>query len=299
MNRFRLIVGIVLGAIIALAWNHFHSGVEVVSNFNEVTPASPLHISLKMYVVTILLWYGFNWINIINEWERRPVLLFGKYYKTAGPGIALIDPLFFTTLDDVTVQDQVEDVVVSDVQTKDNVGISLTGVLTYRIDPSRVKDSVVEVDYVDSNLIERALSTLTDVTATNDLDTLLEHRNQFCIDIQTKLTERVGAWGVIIKAFELKAFSINDEEVEKAIAMKARAAKEGSAEIVRASMQEQVATALNKAAATYSPEGRWLKGIETLLELCRSGNNNTILLPTDLTESLAKIRPLLPQSAQS
>ena len=253
------------------------------------------HLPLSMLLVALAIWYAICWINIVDQRVRRPVMLWGRYVRTLDGGLNFLEPLIHTTLPDVNVQDQVVEVVVEDMQTKDNVGVALKGILTYRIDESKVKNAVVEVQYVDDSTHERALSTLADVGATRDLDNLLEHRDKFCTDIQEKLSSRVAGWGVVIKAFELQEFSINDEDVERAIAMKARASKEGAAELVRAEMQNKIATALNSAAQTYTPEGRWMKGIETLLELCRSGNNNTILLPTDLTEALAKVRPLLPQ----
>jgi len=236
-------------------------------------------------------WYAMCWINIVNEWERRPVLLFGRYVKTLGAGISLLEPILFDTLDDVPVQDIVIEVKVPEVQTKDNVGIALVGVLTYRITADRVRDAVVQVEDVYDSVLERSFSTLADVGATNDLDQLLEHRDVFCTAITAKLAERVSEWGVTIKAFELKSFSINDEAVEQAIAMKARASKEGEAELVRAQMQKQIATALNEAAATYDDAGRWLKGTEVMLELCRSGQNNTVLIPTSITEALTLLKP--------
>ncbi|MEO6536457.1 MAG: SPFH domain-containing protein [Candidatus Paceibacterota bacterium] len=309
-----LIAGLIIITALFFGWNHFHSMTDVdnlvVATMpyvadngdivvtgnqmaNQPLPQPTGILPIWLWLLAMAVWYFLCWINIVNEWERRPVLLFGRYVKTLGAGLGFVEPIFYSTLDDVPVQDIVIEVEVPEVQTKDNVGIALTGVLTYRISEDRVKDSVVQVEDVYDSVLERSFSTLTDVAATNELDQLLEHRDAFCIAIMAKLAERVAGWGVVVNAFELKSFSINDEAVEQAIAMKARAAKEGAAELVRAEMQEKIAEALNKAATTYTEEGRWLKGTEVMLELCRSGQNNTILIPTDITESLAKLRPLI------
>jgi regulator of protease activity HflC (stomatin/prohibitin superfamily) len=274
---------------IAIVWNMIfragEAGVDV--------DGSPLHASPVLWILIGVLWYVVNWINIVNEWNRRPVMFFGRYVKTLEPGISLVEPLTHRTLSDVNVQDTVVKVKAEEVQTKNNVGVMLKGVLTYRVRKDGVKESVVNINDVDDAVLERALSTLTDETGKTDLDGLLEHRDTFCTSIVETLTGRVESWGVEIVAFELKAFSIKDKVIAEAIAMKARAEKEGAAEITRAHLQEQVAEKLNKAAATYTPEGRWLKGMETLVELGRSGENNTIFIPTDLTESLAKMAPAL------
>lgn len=265
MNRIQLIVGWVVLAAVTLFF-----GMGWV-----------LALSLAV------LWYFIAGINIINEWERRPVLLFGRYMETAGPGLRFIEPLFHTTMGDYSVQDRTVEVEVGAVQTKDNVNISLIGVLTYRIDPAKVKEAVVEVEDVDDSLLERALATLVDQAGKADLDHVLSERDQFSTDLVAKLKGRVATWGLDIKAFEIKEVEINDEAVEQAIAMKARAEKEGAAELVRAGYQQRVAEALNKAAGTYDDKGRWLKGMEVLVELSRSAQNNTIVIPSDLTGMLA------------
>jgi len=296
----RLIAGLVTLAALYFGWNLMHPGIQQVSQ----TGNGPLvaimipnadHIPLRVLFGSFFTWYLFCFINIVDQRVRRPVMRFGKYVRTLDAGLNFLEPIVHDTLRDVSVQDVVIEVEVDDMQTKDNVGISIKGLLTYRIDENQVQAAVVEVEDVDKSVNERALSTLADVGATRDLDTLLEHRDQFCIDIKAKLSERITSWGIAVQAFELQEFRINDGEVEKAIAMKARARKEGEAELVRASMQTQIAKSLNEAAELYTENGRWLKGVETLTELCRSGNNNTILVPTDLTESLARVHPLLPK----
>lgn len=303
MRRF-LLIAIWIGlTFIFFGWNSIHSVSDATSVTTFCNPdlgrCVPVqsepdqHLPIWVWILAMATWYSLCWINIVNEWERRPVLLFGRYVNTLDAGLSFLEPLFYTTLTDVPVQDMVIEVEVPEMQTKDNVSITLTGVLTYRIGQDRVRDAVVQVEDVYDSVQERSFSTLTDVTATKDLDELLEHRDIFCQAITAKLRERVADWGVEVKAFELKSFGINDESVEQAIAMKARAAKEGAAELVRAQMQEQIAVALNKASESYTESGRWLKGTEVMLELCRSGQNNTVLLPTDITESLAKLRPMV------
>jgi regulator of protease activity HflC (stomatin/prohibitin superfamily) len=198
----------------------------------------------------------------------------------------LIEPLFYSILDDVPVQDVVIQVPVEHAQTKDNVGVSIIGLMTYRIDPERVRDAVVEVEDIDDAIQQRGFSTLADEVGKVDLDHLLEERDTFCEKIKAILSTRVAKWGPTIQAFELKSFQITDAEIANAISMKAKAQKEGDAEITRAEKQQQVAKALNEAADTYTEKGRWLKGMEVMIEMSRSAENNTVLIPTDLTAAL-------------
>jgi regulator of protease activity HflC (stomatin/prohibitin superfamily) len=265
-------------------------GAMVIAQ-NVITPSQVANpVPTIYFLVAACLWYAAGWVNTIKEWKRRPVMLFGRYKYTAGPGLTFIEPLFYTTLTDVTVQEVTKMVSAKGVQTKDNVSVGLTAVLTYRINPAKVRDAVVEVSNVEQAIMNRALAVLTDVPATMDLDGLLEHREQLGTKLVEKLAGRLKGWGVEVIAYELQAFKINDVQIEQAIAMRARAQKEAEAELARANMQEQIAGSLNKAAATLTPEGWRLKGIETFLEAVR-GQNNTILIPASLAEGLGHMLP--------
>lgn len=246
-----------------------------------------LRLSWPAALGLMTIWYFLCWINIINEWDRRPIFLFGRYVKTLGPGLCLMEPLVYTALDDVEVWDTTIEVPVPAVQTKDNVNIAMVGVLTYRIDAEKVKLAVVAVEDVYDSLLQRALSTLVDQAGKVDLDHLLSGRDEFSAVVVASLKQRVTVWGVMVQAFEIKELEIGDEEVAQAIAMKARAEKEGAAELVRAGYQRRVAEELNAAASTYDEQGRWLKGMEVLVELSRSAQNSTILIPNDLTGALS------------
>jgi regulator of protease activity HflC (stomatin/prohibitin superfamily) len=283
-SRARFITGtIVIGIVLALV-----TFLNAQTSINVGWTPSWLN-----YVEATVAWYLLCWCNIIREWNRRPVLRFGRYVQTAGPGLAFIEPLLHTTLPDVPVQDVVRELDVPNLQTKDNVGIGLKALLTYRVDKEKVQDAVVEVANVNDAVIARGLTSVNDQGSTVDLSHFLENRSKFGDDAATLLKERVKNWGVIVQAVEIKSFKISDSRVEEAIAMKARAQKEAEAELARANMQSQIATALNAAANTLDDKGWMLKQIETLIELCRSANNNTILIPADFQSAIGSLSRML------
>ena len=289
MKRTTLIVGIAIWVVICLGWSCFFgpSTMNTDSFGREVRVMYLGSCPIWAYLVGFICVYAICWINIVNEWERRIVMRFGKYVRTLGPGISFVEPIFNHVLDDISIQDDTLEISVEHMQTQDNVGVAIIGMLTYCVDSAKVKESLFNVENVYESLEQRALSTLNDEGGKVNLDRLLTERDKFCDDIKKILAARVSAWGLIIKAFELKAFKITDPAIENAIAMKAKAKKEGEAELERAHIQEQVAIALNKAAETYSEKGHWLKGIETLVEMTRSAQNNTVISPSDLMSTLA------------
>ena len=76
------------------------------------------------YLLGLALFYLLGGINVVREWERRPIMLFGRYVRTIGPGLDWVDPIFHRPLDDVAVRDVVNELRIGGVQTHDNVPIS-------------------------------------------------------------------------------------------------------------------------------------------------------------------------------
>lgn len=227
-------------------------------------------------------------INIVNEWERRPILRFGRYVRTLGPGFSWTEPFTHRRLEDVAINESVWQLEVSNVQTHDNVPIAFRLILTSKVDENNVQKYVVIVTDGDDAVEQRTLSTVSECVSRSELDEILHDRETLYNDITTLLQERISHWGIHILAVEFQDIRITDASIEQAISMKARASKEAEAELARARMQAQIAEELKKAAALYDADAKWLKGTETLLELCRSAENNTVLVPTDLLDGLAR-----------
>lgn len=269
-----------------MAWNWVFPSATTENMKYSIGGGHPFHLSGITMIFGYIVIYILLWVNAVDQWVRRPVLRFGKYITSVGPGLCFVEPLFHTTLEDVPINDVVEEIEIEHVQTADNVSISLTIILTTRIKEDKIRDAVVGVDDVGSAVPERVLTTLADEAGKVDLGHLLSGREKFSTDVAKAIAERIKEWGVDVKAAEIKGFKINDPDVEKSIALKARAQKEGEAELARAEFQLRVANKLKEAAGTYDEKTWRLKGMETMLELCRSGNNNTILIPTDLPSSM-------------
>ena len=222
-----------------------------------------------LYALALSLGYvGFG-LRIVNEWERRPVLRLGKYSATTGPGLVWADPVLHTFLDAVPVCDQVTQLEVPNVQTKDNVRISFKLVLTTRVSATRVRDYIVKVSSGLSATMSRTISSVTECIGKNDLDSILHSRDTLSTQVQAILQDKVKEWGIEITAIELTDIKITDVSIEQAIAMKARARKEADAELARAEAQKQIAIKLREAAEQFTDATWRLKNLETLVELCK------------------------------
>lgn len=228
--------------------------------------------------------------NIVPEWSQRPIMFFGRYQKTLGPGFSWVEPLFHQRLDDVNVWDDTQTLTVENVQTHDNIPISFLLILTTRVHD--VEEFTVEVEYGYDAVQRRSLAAAAQVSGQNELDKILHETEEVQENLRKLVQSKIDGWGVTAVAVEIQNISITDESISQAIALKARAKKEGEAELVRAQMQKQIAVALNEAAGTLTEAGRWLKDREVLLEMTRSANNNTVLIPTGLMDLMRTIAPV-------
>lgn len=257
-------------------------------NLTSVPPAQSTRIPLAVYVLGLVGIYGITGFNTINEWNRRPFTRLGRYVGAYGPGLVWIDPVLHHSLGDYGIWDYARDLEIGNLQSHDNVPLSMTIVITYRYMKDKLQDAVVNVESPWKAVNKRALSAVAAAVANAELDQILHSREKLQTEITQSVRDMVGTWGLHISAVEIKDVKITDEGIQEAIAMKARASKEADAELVRAKMQGRIAAELNTAAAVYNADGRWLKQLETMLELCRSAENNTVLLPTELLSILGK-----------
>jgi regulator of protease activity HflC (stomatin/prohibitin superfamily) len=237
-----------------------------------------------LIATAVVLTYLLKGVVVVKQWERVPVTRFGRYVHTLGPGLSWIEPFTSRRLNPRLVQDVVYSLTVPGVLTHDNVPVELTIAVTRYIAPDQVPQTVLAVSEYRAAEDQRALSTVAELVGRRPIDYIFDKRVEFCEEIRATLQDRVKTWGLTIRAVELKDFRVADEAIARSIAMKARAMKEAQAELARAEMQAEIVGQLNKAAADMQPAGWRLKTLEVLVELTRSAQNNTILIPANLTE---------------
>jgi len=235
-------------------------------------------------LAVVVLIYVLKGVVIVKQWERIPITRFGRYVGTLGPGLSWIEPFTTRRLDPRPIQDVVYSLTVPGVLTHDNVPVELTIVVTRYIAPEQVPQTVLAVATYRAAEDQRALATVAELVGRRPIDYIFDKRVEFCEEIRATLQDRVKTWGLTVRAVELKDFKVADEAIARSIAMKARAMKEAQAELARAEMQAEIVGRLNKAAADLQPAGWRLKTLEVLVELTRSAQNNTILIPANLAE---------------
>jgi regulator of protease activity HflC (stomatin/prohibitin superfamily) len=237
--------------------------------------STPILIFLAIVVLYIL-----NSIKILREYERGVIFRLGRALPTPkGPGIILVFRPFDQMVR-ISLRQDVLEVPPQDVITRDNVTLKVNAVVTlYVVNPNDAAIKVANYVYQTSQF---AQTTLRSVLGEVELDELLSHRDKLNLKIQTIIDQRTEPFGVKVISVEVKQVDL-PEQMLRAMAKQAEAAREARAKILHASGEFDAAQKLVDAAALLATEPMTLqlRYLQTLTEIGVE-KNTTIVFPLPL-----------------
>lgn len=229
-------------------------------------------IVLAVFVLVVLS----KAFYILQEYERGIIYTLGKYSGTKGSGLNFVVP-FIQKLSKIDIRTITLDVPTQDVITKDNVSIKVNAVLYYQVmDPAKAEIQVENYHYATSQL---AQTTLRSVCGQQELDDLLQKRDEVNLQIQKIIDSQSDPWGIKISIVEVKHIDL-PQEMQRSMARQAEAERDRRAKVIQAEGEFQAAQKLTDAAKIMStdPQTIQLRYLETLRDIA-SENNSTILFP--------------------
>jgi regulator of protease activity HflC (stomatin/prohibitin superfamily) len=230
-----------------------------------------------LIVVAFIVFYLFNSIKILREYERGVIFRLGRVLaKPKGPGLVFVFPPIDRMVR-VSLRIIVMDIPSQDVITRDNVSVKVNAVVYFRVlDPQK---SVIEVqDYMFATS-QLAQTTLRSVLGEADLDDLLAEREKLNTKLQDIIDKHSDPWGIKVQLVEMKHVDLPDNMV-RAIAKQAEAEREKRAKIIHADGEFKAADQLVAAADIISrnPQALQLRFLGTLTEIATE-KNSTIIFP--------------------
>jgi regulator of protease activity HflC (stomatin/prohibitin superfamily) len=240
-------------------------------------------------LVAIVVLYLFNSIKILREYERGVIFRLGRVLGSPkGPGIILV----FRPIDQmvrISLRQEVLEVPPQDVITRDNVTIKVNAVVTlYVVNPNDAAIKVANYVYQTSQF---AQTTLRSVLGEVELDTLLSHRDQLNLRIQSIIDQRTEPFGVKVTSVEVKQVDL-PEQMLRAMAKQAEAEREKRSKIIHAEGEFNAAQKLVDAAALLATEPMTiqLRYLQTLTEIGVEKNTTIIFpLPIEMMQLFNKI----------
>jgi len=237
----------------------------------------------------IIVLYVLNCIKILREYERAVIFTLGRVRSTPkGPGIFLV----FRPIQQmvrISLRQEVLEVPPQDVITRDNVTIKVNAVVTlYVVSPNDAAIKVANYVYQTSQF---AQTTLRSVLGEVELDTLLSHRDQLNLRIQSIIDQRTEPFGVKVTSVEVKQVDL-PETMTRAMAKQAEAERERRSKIIHAEGEFNAAQKLVDAAALLAtqPMTLQLRYLQTLTEIGVEKNTTIVFpLPMELLTLLNKM----------
>lgn len=227
-------------------------------------------------------------IKVANQWERGIVLRLGQFRGVRGPGLFLVVPIF----DRVRLVDQrvlTEDIRRQEVITRDNVPVSIDGVLFFKV--ISVEDAIMKIQDYAYGIKQLALTALRDVVGGVTLDELLAERERIGKMVQEIVDKQAREWGLDVTAIRLQQIDM-PEELKKIMSRQAAAEREKRATITKAEGDRLAAENLAAAATTMatSPGAMQLRTLQTIDGLGPSASNTVVLaVPIEIMELVKRV----------
>jgi|SRR5665648_598036 len=140
-------------------------------------------------------------VRIVRQHERGVVERFGKYAGLKTSGLTIIIP-FVEEIFPIDMREQVINVDPQQVITKDNVGVTVDGVVYYKVvDPVKSRYEISNFEYACTTL---AQTNLRNLIGDQSLDETLTARDKINVALREVLDAATDAWGVKITRVELQ-----------------------------------------------------------------------------------------------
>ena len=189
-------------------------------------------------------------VKIVSQSEILIIERLGRFHKVLDGGFHIIVPFFDAVRAKMSVREQLVDISKQQVITKDNVNISVDGIVFLKvIDGKMALYNVEDYRRAISNL---AMTTLRSAIGEMSLDSTLSSRDQLNSKLQIALGDAADNWGVKIMRVEISEISVphgieeemnmqmKAEREKRAIELKAEAEKAALIRNAEALKQEKV-----------------------------------------------------------
>ncbi len=248
-------------------------GLFLLFDFSGTVPRSIIVITAVVFILLSIS------IRIAFEWERVPVLRFGRLYKTRGPGIFFLIPVVDIPYAYVDCRITVTDFTAEKVLTRDAVPIYVDAIIFWMIwDAAKAK---LEVENYQSAVPLSAKTALRDIIGKTTLSRLLTDRDEIGEELQKILDAKTNPWGITALSVEIKDIVV-PKELEDAISKEAQSEREKNARIILGSAEIEIAKKYAEASESYkgNEEAMMLRSLNMLLDAVKH-KGSMIVVPSE------------------
>lgn len=207
-------------------------------------------VPLLFVVVVVTVIFVKSAIKIVSQADILIVERLGKFHKILDAGFHVIIPFIDQVRTSITIREQLVDITKQQVITKDNVNISVDGIVFLKVTDGKM--ALYNVDNYKRAIANLAMTTLRGEIGAMLLDDTLSSRDRLNAALQVALGDAADNWGVKIMRVEISEISVpmgieeamnmqmKAEREKRAIELKAEADKAALIRNAEALKQEQV-----------------------------------------------------------
>ena len=141
-------------------------------------------------------------IKFVPQNRAYVIERFGKYQSTKEAGLNFIVPFIDHISADRSLKEKAVDVPEQSAITKDNISLSVDGVLYFRVlDPYKATYGIDDYEFAVTQL---AQTTMRSELGKMELDKTFEERDVLNINIVAAINDAAGPWGIQVLRYEIK-----------------------------------------------------------------------------------------------
>lgn len=211
-------------------------------------------VAIAAFIFAVIL--ALKAVIIVPQGYEYTIERFGRFTEAIRPGLRLIVPLMDRVGRKMNMMEQVLLVPSQEVITRDNVMLTVDGVIFYQVlDAARAAYEVNKMEFAVQNL---TMTNIRTVMGSMDMDELLSQRDKINARLLAVVDDATSPWGLKVTRIEIKDIS-PPRDIVDAMARQMKAEREKRAAILEAEGLKQAAILKadgEKQATILEAEGR-------------------------------------------
>ncbi|KAJ2784232.1 hypothetical protein H4R18_001220 [Coemansia javaensis] len=214
----------------------------------------------------------------VGQGEVAMVSRFGRYYKTADPGLVRVNPMTEDVLF-VDTKIQIAPIDGLTIVTKDNVSVGIEAVLYWVVSDPYL--ATYGVSSVKQALIERTQTTLRAVLGGRDLQDLIENRGTIASAITAMIDRPAQAWGVSVESILIKDVVLS-KELQQSLSSAATQKRVGQSKVIQAQAEVDAAILMREAAEILNtPAAMQIRTLDSMVMMAKAANTKVLFVPVN------------------
>lgn len=178
---------------------------------------------LSIVLIAVVVIFLVKTIKIVPQSDIYIIERLGKFSRELTAGLNIIIPFLDVVREKLTIREQIIDIPSQSVITKDNVNITVDGLVFCKVQSA--KEAVYNVVGFKSAISSLAMTTLRSEIGSMLLDETLSNREKLNARLQSELADATSNWGLLVTRVEISDISV-PIDIEQAMNLQMKAERE-------------------------------------------------------------------------